>query len=293
MVARPGSESRGRRADNDPVTAQEEWARALAAWAIPEEILAQARESPWDLPPQLFAARAERALGSALSPTHQRALEALPAGGTVLDVGAGGGAASLPLASRAGLIVAVDQSQEMLARMSELASGRVRLREVRGVWPQSASAVPPADVVVCANVAYNVPALDEFVLALGARSRRRVVLELTWRHPQASLNWLWQRFWGLTRPESPTAADAAAVIEEALGRRVEMVHWQREESELAGPGPEEVAWLRRRLCLDPSLEPELAAALAEHRASGDADQMATLWWDVAAPGSERTAELET
>jgi SAM-dependent methyltransferase len=275
------------------VTAQEEWARALAAWAIPEEILAQARESPWDLPPQAFAARAERALGSALSPTHQRALEALPPGGTVLDVGAGGGAASLPLASRAGLIVAVDQSQEMLARMSELASGRVRLREVRGVWPAAASAVPPADVVVCANVAYNVPALDEFVLALGARSRRRVVLELTWRHPQASLNWLWQRFWGLSRPESPTAADAAAVVGEALGRPVEIVRWQREEVDPAGPGPEEVAWVRRRLCLDPAREPELAAVLAEQGASGDSHQMATLWWDVTAPGPEPTAELET
>jgi SAM-dependent methyltransferase len=271
------------------MTAQEEWARALAAWAIPEEILAQARESPWDLPPQAFAARAERALVSASSPTHETVLEALPPGGTVLDVGAGGGAASLPLAGRAGLIVAVDQSQEMLQRMAELASGRVRLQVVRGVWPAAAAAVPPADVVVCANVAYNVPALDEFILALGARSRRRVVLELTWRHPQASLNWLWQRFWGLSRPESPTAADAAAVVEEAMGRPVEIVRWQREEVD---PGPEEVAWVRRRLCLDPSREPELAAVLAEHGASKDSHQMATLWWDVTAPGSEPTPERE-
>ena len=292
MVARPGGGSRGRRADNDPVTAQEEWARALAAWAIPEEILAQARESPWDLPPRAFAARAERALGAAPSPTHQRVLEALPPGGTVLDVGAGGGAASLPLAGRAGLIVAVDQSQEMLERLAELARGRVPLREVRGVWPEAAAAVLPADVVVCANVAYNVPALDEFVLALGARSRRRVVLELTWRHPQASLNWLWQRFWGLSRPESPTAADAAAVVEEALGRPVEVLRWQREDVELASPGPEELAWVRRRLCLAPSREPELAVVLAEHGAPGASDQMATIWWDVAAPGSEPTPDLE-
>ncbi|MGC8472879.1 MAG: class I SAM-dependent methyltransferase [Candidatus Dormibacteria bacterium] len=267
------------------MTAQERWAEALAAWAIPEEILAQARESPWDLPPQAFAARAERSLESAPSPTHQMALDALPAGGTVLDVGAGGGAASLPLAGRAGLIVAVDQTQEMLDRMSELAKGRVRLQTVRGVWPDAAPAVPQTDVAVCANVAYNVPGLSEFVLALGARARRRVVLELTWRHPQASLNWLWERFWGLRRPEIPTAADAADVVREALGRPVEVRRWQRGEVDPAGPGAEEVAWVRRRLCLDPSREPELAEVLAERVDSGASRQMATIWWDMAAPGA--------
>ncbi len=279
--------------DNDLVTAQERWAKALAAWAIPEEILARARESPWELPPQAFAIRAERSLESAHSPTHQLALDALPAGGTVLDVGAGGGAASLPLAGRAALIVAVDQSQEMLDQMAQLAKGRVRLRTVRGVWPEVAPRVPRVDVAVCANVAYNVAGLGDFVLALGAQPRRRVVLELTWHHPQASLNWLWERFWGLGRPESPTAADAVAVVEEALGRPVEVRRWQRGEVDPAGPGPEEVAWVRRRLCLDPSREPELAAVLAEREDAGAFGQMATIWWDTAAPGAAPAPDLGT
>jgi SAM-dependent methyltransferase len=273
------------------MTAQERWAEALAAWAIPEEILAQARESPWELPPQAFASRAERALESAHSPTHQLALEALPAGGTVLDVGAGGGAASLPLAGSADLIVAVDQSQEMLDRMADLARGRVRLQTVRGVWPEAAQTVPLVDVAVCANVAYNVPGLSEFILALGARARRRVVIELTWHHPQASLSWLWERFWGLSRPESPTAADAADVVREALGRPVEVERWQRGEVDPSGPSPEEVAWVRRRLCLDPSREAELAAVLAERVGSGASHQMATIWWDMAAPGAAPALDL--
>ncbi len=274
------------------MTAQEEWARALAAWAIPPEILAQARESPWDLPPQAFAARAERALNSAPSPTHQRALEALPRGGTVLDVGAGAGAASLPLAGRAALIVAVDQNPEMLERMAELARGRVRLRTVRGAWPEAAPEVPPADVAVCANVAYNVPALDKFVLALSGRSRRRVVLELTWRHPQTSLNWLWERFWGFSRPETPTAADAAEVVEEALGRPVQIMRWRRAEVGPVTPDPEGVSWVRRRLCLDPSRDPEVAAMLGEQADPGADREMATLWWEQTVPGAD-SPDFET
>ena len=287
MVARPGrARIRPARGDNAQMSAQEEWARALAGWALPPEILDRAPESPWTLPPPAFAAMAVRALSSPLTPTHQRVLEALPAQGTLLDVGAGAGAASLPLASRAGLIVAVDQSQEMLDRMAELARGRVRLQAVKGVWPEAAARVRPADVVVCANVAYNVPELGAFVQALTARARRRVVLELTTRHPQEPLNWLWERFWRLPRPVRPTAEDAAAVVREAVGGPVAEARWQRANHSSSPPDPEEVAWLRRRLCLDPSRDAEVAAALAQRPGEGADREMATFWWEgQAAEGS--------
>ena len=38
------------------------WSRQLAAWAIPETVLAAAPESPWGFPPGLFARSADRAL---------------------------------------------------------------------------------------------------------------------------------------------------------------------------------------------------------------------------------------
>ena len=44
------------------------------------------------------------------TPSHRVAHEALPSGGTLLDVGCGGGAASLPLAPPAALLVGLDQS---------------------------------------------------------------------------------------------------------------------------------------------------------------------------------------
>ena len=78
------------------------WREQLDGWAIPAEILTAAPESPWTFPVGLFRSRARRA-GS--GPPTRSTLEAarhLPDGGSVLDVGAGAGAASLPLAGKIG-----------------------------------------------------------------------------------------------------------------------------------------------------------------------------------------------
>src|SRR5581483_9036430 len=79
------------------------WRDDLESWAIPPEILAAAPETPWACPTALFARSTEETLaaGGGLtaqgepSPSFLRAREVLPAGGSVLDVGAGAGAASL------------------------------------------------------------------------------------------------------------------------------------------------------------------------------------------------------
>ena len=55
---------------------------------------------------------------------------------------------------------------------------------------------------------YGVADLAAFVLALDAHAHRRVILELTQRHPLAAMAPLWRYFWDLERPEGPTAADA-------------------------------------------------------------------------------------
>src|SRR5438552_2984177 len=149
------------------MSAVEEWRDALASWALPEEFLARAPSSPWALPTGLFVARAARVLEEPRKRSAEIAFEALPDGGSVLDVGAGAGAASLALAPRAGRIVAVDQSEEMLAAFDELAAGAGVLHDsLVGSWPDVASRVEPADVVVCNHVLYNVADLEPFAHAL-------------------------------------------------------------------------------------------------------------------------------
>ena len=91
------------------------WREQLDGWAIPAEILAAAPESPWGFPVGLFRSRARRAGSGPPTPSTLEAARHLPDRGGVLDVGAGAGAGSLPLAGVAGRLVGVDESAEMVA----------------------------------------------------------------------------------------------------------------------------------------------------------------------------------
>ena len=44
------------------MTALQRWADALAAWAIPDDVLAAAPATPWVLPRQVFVRRADAQL---------------------------------------------------------------------------------------------------------------------------------------------------------------------------------------------------------------------------------------
>lgn len=271
-------------------SAVERWARELRAWAVPEEILASTPESPYGFPTERFRSRGLQAVEHpASTPSAVRALEALPAGGgTVLDVGAGGGAASLPLAGRANELVGVDQSRPLLEAFTQAAAAAgVRSRAVAGTWPDIAPAAPIADVAVCHHVLYNVAQIEPFARALDAHARARVVTELTERHPLSWMNDLWERFHSLSRPTGPSATDAADALREmGLEPNVE----DREVTEPHGGfarRADAIALVRRRLCLSHERDGEVAEALGDRLArrnglwsAGPASQIViTLWWD--------------
>jgi SAM-dependent methyltransferase len=259
------------------------WRAELDAWAIPEEILAAAPESPWGFPVGLFRVRAERAAATR-TPSNLEALRWLPPGGTVLDVGAGGGAASLPLAGRAGRLVAVDESAGMAeAFLVAAAKAGVDAEAVTGRWPEVAGRVGPAEVVVCHHVFYNVADLAPFAAALTGHARRRAVVELTDRHPLVAMAPLWRRFHGLERPAGPSADDAAAALR-SLGLDLERQDWESEPRTGFDRLEDLVAFTRRRLCLPADRDPEVEAALLE----AGARQVDGCW---AAGGSRRLATL--
>jgi SAM-dependent methyltransferase len=204
----------------------------------------------------------------------------------VLDVGSGAGAASLALLPRAGSIVAVDPSEEMLDAFVGFASeAEVDAETVLGTWPDVAPTVQPADVVVCHHVLYNIADLEPFIRALDEHARIRVVIEIPAEHPRAWMNDLWKRFHDLDRPDRPRADDAEAALME-LGLPVTREDW------LAPPGKgtsraEAIGLARTRLALSPERDEEVAEALGDRLYERDGEWFAgppdlplvTLWWD--------------
>jgi SAM-dependent methyltransferase len=255
-------------------SAAERWRAELAAWRIDDEILAGASESPYGLSPAQLAV--PRDDGDRLP--HRLARERVPDGGTVLDVGCGAGAASLPLAPPARVLLGVDESTDLLAAFTASAAEReVETRTWRGRWPDVAESVPSADVVVCHHVFYNVPDLADFATALSAHARHRVVVELTLAHPWVPIGPLWQRFHGQPRPTGPTAELAAAVLTDAgIPVRVEhapdrphpVLSWEHD-----------VDGTRRRLCLPQERTDEVAEALRAQPLERPSE-VAVLWWDA-------------
>jgi SAM-dependent methyltransferase len=245
------------------------WAELQEGRGIPPEILARAATDPWHHEVAFFAPPPE----PVDTPSRRAAHALLPDGGSVLDVGCGGGAASFALADRAGHLTGADQQQDMLDAFAAEARARgVPHHTVLGRWPDAAPAAGTADVVVCHHVLHNVVDLVPFLEALTAAAHRGVVVEMMAQHPMAWLDPLWVRFHDLHRPVPATTDDAVAVLRE-IGIDPVVQRWEREL-----PPRRDPAWVTRRLCLPESAVPEVAEAMARLDRSR---QAATLSWTIA------------
>ncbi len=273
-----------------PISAQN-WAEELAAWRIPEEIIAQASRSPWihsvdqfsvpdgPVPDSLSDRRAREGLLEAEVASENGRTP------SVLDLGCGGGRAAFAVVPPARRVTGVDTSPDMLAAFATAAGRRgVEHDELLGAWPDVADRAPTADVVLAHHVAYNVADLAGFALAAGAHARHRVVLELPQRHPLTWMAPLWRHFWGLERPDGPTADDALAVLVEA-GLQARMETWADDLVDGNRSGRTALPWARRvemtrlRLCLSADRDEEVGEAIRRWDPRGPR-QVATLWWSV-------------
>jgi SAM-dependent methyltransferase len=255
------------------------WRAHLESWAIPARILDAAQADPWGHHPHRFGLRSDQAIAvSDRGPTMTRIAEVLP--GSLLDVGTGTGASSLPLRSQLTSLVAVDTSAAMLAELVVRADKLgVAVDTVEGRWPDVAPAVPSADVAVAAHVVYNVPDLADFLRAMHSHARRRVVLELTHRHPMSWLSPLWEHFHSLKRPVRPIAEDCVSLAA-ALGFAVQVEEREAPLERFATIDELSVSACRR-LCLDPSRASEVGATAMELGMwPVPRDRWVTIWWNV-------------
>lgn len=259
-----------------PHAAADAWAEHLAQWSLPDHVVAQAAESPWKFDVGRFAVDDTIDRDSTSSRWAREILP--PTGGTVLDVGCGGGRAALALVPSANEVIGVDMSGAMLDAFVEAAAAAgVARRTIHGSWPDVAPITPPADVVVCHHVVYNVADIVPFVLALTMRARLGVVVEMPIEHPMSAWSEGLEHFWGIERPDRPRLDDFIAVLRE-IGLDPESVTGPRAPLSRAGADPKQfLQTARRRLCLSPDRDDELSAWLAEHPPSFVSD-VATVRW---------------
>lgn len=255
--------------------AADRWRDAASKWLLPQSIIDAAPEPQATLDPEMFRYRPDLDATMPVRPSRRAALDALPDGGSVLDVGCGGGASSFGLRIKAGFITGVDRQPDMLLVFEETAEQLgVKVRTFLGAWPDVAEVVPAADVAVCHHAFYAAEDLEAHVRALTLHARERVVLEMSAHPPLVSLNPLLEKLHGTTRRDWPVADLAQQVVTE-MGYAV-----AREDMEIE-PRPREVTpdwvgFVRRRLYVGPEADPVIDEFLRGQ--TPQPQQVVALWW---------------
>ncbi|MGH8875168.1 MAG: class I SAM-dependent methyltransferase [Acidimicrobiia bacterium] len=265
-------------------SAAERWRRRLRGWAIPQELLEAVPDSPYEWPAELW--RRRRSEGEE-SMTTGLVRGLLGPGGSLLDVGAGTGRASLPLAREGHPLTAVERNRGMAEGLTAEA-GELEVRLVEGSWPEAAARVGPHQVALAAHVVYDVQDIGPFLEAMVGRARRAVVLELTPAHPWSMLAPYYRALHELDRPEGPTVDDLADVVREAFGVDPNVELWRRPGERWFQDWEELVGFFGRRLVLPRPrwdelrglMEPEVVDRDGRLFVGSEVRELATLWWEV-------------
>lgn len=130
---------------------------------------------------------------------------------TWLDIGAGGGRFSLPLALRVRHVHAVDPSPSMLAVLREgmAAHGIANVSLYEREWPMDQP--PAADVALMAHVGYDIETFGAFLDAAEASAKRCVVVMRAAVNARAS-HILWPQIHGEARQPYPMLQELLVLL---------------------------------------------------------------------------------
>ena len=181
---------------------------ALGAWAARVRANRdQAERVREGEPPKDFYAPVASMFRADPRRTDEAALDALRSlvqpGERWVDIGAGGGRYTLPLALLAGEVIAVEPSDGMLnvlrEGMAEYSIANVRI--LQSLWPMSAP--PVADVALISHIGYDIEAIGPFLDAMEAAATRLCVAVLLAKSPPYLAEPFWPPIHGEPRAALP------------------------------------------------------------------------------------------
>lgn len=201
--------------DDDVGLAAARWRRLVTARLEEMERLAPGRGELsgafWETQAERYAASVEPR-DTERDPFLRRLRRVVTPSSTAIDVGAGTGRFTLPLAARVAHVTAVDPSAAMLAILRRDAEqlGVANLTPVMGTWEEAEA--PSADIVFSAFVLTLVPDAPAFLTKLDAAAGQHVFLYLGAYCGDAVLDPLWRHFHEAPRVPGPSYLDALAVL---------------------------------------------------------------------------------
>ena len=144
----------------------------------------------------------------------------LASNGTVIEVGAGTGRWTVPLASIATSVVAVEPSPAMCQRLVAHTRSLPNVRVMPTTF--AAADLEPADLVMAADVIQLVADAVNFVRKADALARRAVALVVHFDRPGPPFMALWERYRADPPPSFPGFADLYNLLL-ALGIKADIV----------------------------------------------------------------------
>jgi SAM-dependent methyltransferase len=181
----------------------------------------------------------------------------------VLEVGAGAGRLSIPLARHVGEVVAVEPHAGMAEALSAdaAAAGASNVRLVRARWEDLGTDM--ADGAFAVHLVYALPAIEDFVLRIQSIARQWAAIVVFAEPPQSRLFGFWPAVFGEPRQPNPSLPQLLDVLW-SLGvypnvSMLEVPIWP------LGPPSRAGANLRRRLRISAGSEADvrLEAAMAD------------------------------
>ncbi len=133
---------------------------------------------------------------------------------TWLDIGAGGGRYTLPLALKVWRVEAVEPSPAMLTVLRDgmQRHGIHNVNIYDGEWPMEADAAPDVDVALMAHVGYEVEDLGAFLDAAEAAASRRCVAIMRQGSATTPGHLLWPEIHGEPREAPPMLPELVALL---------------------------------------------------------------------------------